>query len=240
MNIKLTFKKIAKHLGIDLRVYHPSRSESARFGRLLSHYGIDLVFDVGANSGQFARYLRYVGYQGRIVCFEPLPEPYAQLKKLAEKDPGITCAPRMAIGDIDGEITINVAANLESSSILKVMDRHLTGEPLSRVVGCETVPVQKLDTVASDYLRDSSRQFLKIDVQGYEPHVLTGAVELLPKLAGLQLELSLTPLYEGERGFREMIDLVEQEGFMLHDLNPCYSNSTTGRTLQVDALFFRC
>jgi len=240
VDIQLTLKKIAKSLGIDLRAYHPSRSDSARLGRLMSHYGIDLVFDVGANSGQFARYLRYVGYQGMIVCFEPLPEPYAQLKKLAEMDPGITCAPRMAIGDIDGEITINVAANLESSSILKVMGSHLDGEPQARSVGCETVPIQRLDTIASSYLRESSRQFLKIDVQGYEPQVLAGAVELLTKLTGLQLELSLSPLYEGERGFREMIDLVERDGFTLHDLNPCYSDPTTGRTFQVDALFFRC
>lgn len=239
MNIKLTVKKIAKKFGIDLRAYHPSRSESARFGKLLNHYGIDLVFDVGANSGQFAQYLRYVGYQGRIVCFEPLPEPYAQLLKQAGRDLGITCAPRMAIGDLDGEITINVAANSESSSILKVMDLHLSGEPDTRSVGCEIVPVHRLDMVASTYLQNSSRQFLKIDVQGYEPQVLAGAVELLPKLAGLQLELSLTPLYEGERGFREMIDLVEQEGFILHDMNPCYSDSKTGRTFQVDALFFR-
>ena len=209
-------------------------------GRLLDHYGIDLVFDVGANFGQFAQYLRYVGYQGRIVCFEPLSEPYAQLKKLAEKDARITCAPRMAVGDNEGEISINVAANSESSSILSVIDRCLEGEPHFRFVGSETVPIQRLDALAVNYLSGSSRPFLKIDVQGYEPQVLAGAVELIPKLAGLQLELSLTPLYEGERGFREMIDLVEQEGFTLHDLNPCYSDSITGRTYQVDALFFRC
>jgi FkbM family methyltransferase len=240
MMIDLLIKRCARIFGIDLRAYHPSRSESARLGRLLGNYGIDLVFDVGANSGQFARYLRYVGYQGRIVCFEPLPEPYARLEKLAERDMGIVCAPRMAIGDIDGEISVNVAANLESSSILTVMERHLEREPQARAVNCVTVPVQRLDTVAGVYLPGSSRQFLKIDVQGYEPQVLAGAVELLPKLAGLQLELSLSPLYEGERGFREMIDLVEREGFTLHDLNPCYSDPITGRTYQVDALFFRC
>lgn len=236
----ILMKRFARFFGIDVRAYHPSRSESARIGRLLSHYGIDLVFDVGANSGQFARYLRYVGYQGRIVCFEPLLAPYAQLQKLAGKDLRITCAPRMAIGDMDGEIVINVAANLESSSVLRVLDRHLDWEPQARPVGRVTVPLQRLDTVVRGYLHDCSKPFLKIDVQGYEPQVLAGAVELLPKLAGLQLELSLAPLYEGEPGFHEMIDLVEREGFTLHDLNPCYSDSVTGRTFQVDALFFRC
>ncbi len=237
--IDLVIKRCARFMGVDLRAYHPSRSESARFGKLLCNYGINLVFDVGANSGQYARYLRYVGYQGRIVCFEPLQAPYAKLQKLAERDSGITCAPRMAIGESDGEITINVAANQESSSILKVMDSHLDVEPLAKSVGRETVPLQKLDMVAHNYLLSDTNSFLKIDVQGYEPQVLAGAVELLPKLTGLQLELSLTPLYEGECDFRDMIELVEREGFTLHDINPCYSDAISGRTFQVDAIFFR-
>lgn len=243
MNMMMTdilIKRCARFFGLDVRAYHPSRSESARIGRLLNHYGIDLVLDVGANSGQFVHYLRYVGYRGKIVCFEPLPAPYARLQKLAGRDLMTTCAPRMAIGDIDGEIAINVSENLESSSVLKVLDLHLKGEPQARTVDQITVPVRRLDTVAQSYLQNDSKPFLKIDVQGYEPQVLAGAVELLPNLSGLQLELSLAPLYEGELGFREVIDLVEREGFTLHDVNSCYSDATTGRTFQVDALFFRC
>jgi FkbM family methyltransferase len=239
MNFQSIVKNIAKNLGVDIRAYHHSRSESARFGKLLNSFGIDLVFDVGANRGQYAEYLRFVGYNGRIVCFEPLTVPHAQLTMFAEKDSGITCAPRMAIGECDGEVSINVSANLESSSILKVMDRHLLAEPLVCPVGVETVVMHRLDTVAGTYLLDSTRQFLKIDVQGYEPQVLAGAAELLPRLTGLQLELSLVPLYEGERGFRDMIDVVEQDGFKLHDLASCYSDPITGRTYQVDALFFK-
>lgn len=240
MNFRLAAKKIAKVFGIDLRAYHPSRSEAARLGRLFIHYGVDLVLDVGANSGQFAEYLRYVGYEGRIVCFEPLSEPYAKLHELAKNDTGIVCAPRMALGDYDGEIIINMAANSESSSVLKVIEQHAKREPQTRFVGCEKVPVYRLDTVVPDYIRDYVKPFLKIDVQGYESQVLDGSTELLSKLVGLQLEISLVPLYEGELPYRLLIDQIERAGFLLHDLNPCYSDAGSGRTMQVDALFFRC
>src|SRR5581483_618078 len=39
---------------------------------LLARHRIDLVFDVGANRGQFAQALRRLGYRGEIVSFEPL------------------------------------------------------------------------------------------------------------------------------------------------------------------------
>lgn len=233
-------KRLSRICGLDLRAYHPSRSEAARLGRLLDCNGIDLVLDVGANTGQFAEYLRYVGYTGKIICFEPLSDPYAKLKKLSDNDSGIICAPRMAIGDYDGEVTINIAANHESSSVLKVKEWHSKSELQARFIGCEMVSMRRLDAVVQDYLQGSVRPFLKIDVQGYESRVLDGAAKLLPRLTGLQLELSLMPLYEGELPYRTILDRVEQTGLKLHDLNPCYSDPITGRTLQVDALFFRC
>lgn len=239
MNIRLAAKKIAKNFGIDLRVYNPSQSEAARLGRLLEHYKVDLVLDVGANSGQFAEYLRYVGYAGKIVCFEPLAAPYAKLCELAKRDSGIVCAQRMALGDYDGEIDLNRAVCHESSSVLKVTEQHAEREPLARFVGCEKVPVRRLDNVVMDYMRDFTKPFLKIDVQGYEPQVLCGGLKTLAQLVGLQLELSLTHLYEGERTFSETLAFVESHGFLLHDINPCYADKNTGRTYQVDAVFFR-
>lgn len=239
MNIRLAVKKIAKVFGIDLRAYHPSRSEAARLGSFFKYYGVDLILDVGANSGQFTEYLRYVGYSGRIVCFEPLLAPYTRLHRLSKKKPDIICAPRMALGDYDGEITVNCAANPECSSVLNVTEWQAEREPQMKFVGSEKVQIHRLDTVVQDYLRDADKPFLKIDVQGYEYQVLNGATELLPKLVGLQLELSLVPLYEGGLSYRDMISQVERAGFLLYDLNPCYSDAATGRTMQVDALFCR-
>src|SRR5271157_5196955 len=55
--------------------------------RLLEIYRADCVLDVGANRGQFASMLRGAGYRGPLVSFEPVPEAYVELARLAAKDP---------------------------------------------------------------------------------------------------------------------------------------------------------
>lgn len=239
MDFDVTLKRMAMCCGVDIRAYRPARSEAARLARLLAYYQIDTVLDVGANIGQYARYLRLIGYRGRIICFEPLAEAHAALSRFAKNDTAILVAPRMALGEIGGSVTINVSANSESSSILAVSELHVTAEPGVTTVATETVPMYRLDVVAPDYLAGAGRVFLKIDAQGYELPVLRGASALLPDIRGLQLELSLESLYEGEPLYREVIDTVEGLGYSLHDLNPCFSDDATGKTYQLDGVFFR-
>ena len=38
---------------------------------LLRKYKVDFVFDVGANTGQYASQLRKAGYKGKILSFVP-------------------------------------------------------------------------------------------------------------------------------------------------------------------------
>ncbi|MEI6213327.1 MAG: FkbM family methyltransferase [Desulfuromonadales bacterium] len=197
------------------------------------------MLDVGANTGEFATMLRKSGYKGRIVSFEPRIEAYEELVHNANNDPLWTIAPRMALGDFDGEISMNISENLVSSSIVNVLDAHLDAAPESRYIGSEMVPVFRLDTVTGTYAPSHARTFLKIDTQGLEKQVLAGASRLIPQLKGLQLEISLRPMYEGDGRFVDMVQSLGNMGFEACGFFDVFSDQRTGNMLQVDGIFFR-
>lgn len=236
---KLT-KKLLRNLGIEIKRYLPKRSEMARMQHLFAYHNIDLVLDVGANVGDYALLLRDLGYKGQIVSFEPLSAPYAQLVAISDRDRRWEAAPRMAIGDRDGEITINISANDRSSSVLEVLDKHIDAAPDSAYIDSETVKLSSLDTVVPKYLKpEFDSVFLKIDVQGFERQVLEGATKILPRIKGIQLELSLVPLYQGQPHYVDMLKFLERLGYELHGVVYGFTDPKTARLLQMDGIFFR-
>lgn len=205
----------------------------------LRHHHVDLVFDIGANEGQFARELRAGGYSGGIVSFEPLSSAHARLLQASANDKAWHVQPRCAVGDHLGEIELNISGNSVSSSILPMLSAHRDAAPQSSYQGREATPLITLDSVTSSYLPGAQAPFLKVDTQGYEWQVLDGARDILPRVCGIQIELSLVPLYEGQRLWRDCIERLEANGFQLWTLSPEFVDPVTGRTLQWDGLFFR-
>lgn len=201
-------------------------------------FGVDLVFDVGANTGQFARQIRGAGFKGRIVSFEPLSEAHRQLTATAAKDPLWSVHERCALGDQTGTAELNVAGNSVSSSVLTMTATHSTAAPGSAYVGQERAAMFTFDSIARQYLAGARSPFLKIDTQGFEWQVLAGARDALPLIRGVLCELSLVVLYEGQHLWRELIDRLEADGFVLWGLQPGFMDQH-GRNLQTDAIFFR-
>lgn len=210
-----------------------------RLVTLLRHNKVDLVIDVGANNGGYGTELRQLGYRGAIVSFEPLPGAYARLVERTRRDDSWTCH-QIALDDTEGVKDLNVAGNDgASSSFLEMLPRHVAAAANSRYVEQLPVSVRRLDSMWGEINRPGARAFLKIDVQGLETNVLRGAEQTLPSLIGVQLELSLVPLYEGAAGYLDMLRFMTKSGFALVGLEPGFWDEMTGQTLQVDALFLR-
>jgi FkbM family methyltransferase len=238
MRLKELVKQGFRTLGLDVHRYVPSSLPPSEVASLRT-FGIDLVLDVGANTGQFASAIRQGGYAGRIVSFEPLSQAHSELVLSSAADPMWDVYPRCALGDHAGEVEINISGNSLSSSILPMLESLRIAAPETVYEGKEIVPIKTVDAVAGQYLKDARAPFLKLDTQGSEWLVLDGARDTLPHIKGMLVELSLVMLYGGQHLWREVIDRLEAEGFTLWGLMPVFSDQASGRSLQVDGMFYR-
>lgn len=207
--------------------------------RMIEHHGIQTVIDVGGNVGSYGLQLREAGFRGRIISFEPTAGAYEALAACARDDGGWT-AVRAALGETDGEVTINVAANrAASSSILPMGDLHRRLAPDAGYVATETVPLMTLDRALEGELAAGERTLLKMDVQGYEAEILKGACRILGQVDLIECELSFVSLYDGQPLFEEMLALLRSLGFAPVQFSPGFTDRTTGYNLQVDGIFSR-
>lgn len=239
MSIKHAIKMSALRFGIEINRYNAVESAEARLFGVLDTHRIDTVIDVGANDGGYAQLLRRGGYKGAILSFEPLEQEHARLEKAAGQDPQWFVAPRMALGAEAKDVEIHVAGNSASSSVLPMNRRHEDAAPESRYVGVQKVPMRRLDDVDHPAIRRGESILLKIDTQGYEMPVLQGAEKLLPRLRGVQLELSVTQLYDGQVLYLEMMQWLQARGFELWGVMPGFVDPASARMLQFDGIFFR-
>jgi len=138
-----------------------------------------------------------------IVLFEPLKENFEILKKnLSNFDANIE-GHRVALGNSNGNITMNLSSNgLESSSILKPK-LHLELYPDITFDNIEEVEIKKLD----DY-NYSNYNFMNMDVQGYELEVLKGGSSTLQYIDYLYCEVNRNEVYEGNAYIQELDDYL--------------------------------
>ena len=230
--IKSFLRNCAHRVGLNVSHHVP-------LARALQANRITTVFDIGANMGQFGGELRRDGYQGRIVSFEPMGTAHAILSRREGGDKLWQVHERCAVGAEERIISINVAKNSGSSSILPILAEHTVAAPDSVYVGKESVNQIRFDQVFADYLRPDDRFFMKIDTQGYEKEVMLGAQEALKRVAGLQVEISFFELYENQPSYKYFLKWAEENGFCIWSIHDGFSNLEVSKTLQADICFFR-
>ena len=128
-----------QNFGFDLCRLNPSTHPSLRLQRILTHFGTDLVLDVGANEGQYGEILRQeAGYSGSIVSFEPMKLSFSKLQKKTKQDKRWS-ALNCALGETERTETINISKNSYSSSLLDILPAHLDSAQDSVYVGNEKI-----------------------------------------------------------------------------------------------------
>jgi FkbM family methyltransferase len=237
--MKKIIKRFINLFGFNITRFNTIDDFTYRVVRLMQSYGIDTIFDIGANRGEYTIEVLQKGYTGKIVCFEPVKTSYSMLRSNIDKLKNSKLQlVNIGLGDFDGEASMNISANLNSSSILPMLDSHRNAAPDSHYIDSEKVIIRRFDSIIDDY-HSGGNLFLKIDTQGYEMKILRGATNSFHKITGIQLETSLVPLYDGESLVYDTMNFMIGKGFKLMGLIPGFTNRATGQLLQADCIFFK-
>jgi FkbM family methyltransferase len=221
----------ASGLVIESASHHIDR----RRGEVLTLQATDLVLDIGAAEGQYAKRIRRMGYTGQILSFEPRLSSRSELLAAAGRDSKWT-VDAFALGSVSGTSYLNVTSSAHSSSLLSPVSEADPGGHLE-LAGKEQIEVRRLDEVAA--VRKFNSVHLKADVQGFELEVLRSADAVLERVSSLELELTLAPLYRDQPLIDEVLRETRRLGFKPVCFERGFADSSTGHLLQIDALFVR-
>jgi FkbM family methyltransferase len=241
--LKGLFKQALARCGFYLGRYPEAYSLSAHLLQLFQRLRINCVLDVGAHHGVYGQLLRNLGYRGRIVSFESIPENFALLERQRAGDRQWHTH-RWALGNQPGtaEITVRRGTDFTSFRAPNQYGQEQFGSSLE-AERVEVVEVKRLDSVLEECLAgiEQPRVFLKIDTQGFDREVLEGAGQQLGLITALQTELSVKPLYEGmSTSLLDMIAFLQEHGFELTGLFPVTWDATDQlRVIEFDCVMCR-
>lgn len=166
--------------------------------------GNDVVYDIGANIGYYA--LLESLYAKYVIALEPVPGTHSRLLEniRANQFRNIEAYP-FAMGDRIGEedMYINDRSNWSA----------MTEPPYGRTIGMTRVPVVTLDHLVAQTKKPPT--FIRMDVEGYEYHVLAGARKTLGEAGTLRLFIEFHPSCPEK--FR-LIDCLRSRGFEVRKL----------------------
>lgn len=225
-------KKILNLLGIG--VYRMSIHKRNKEG-WIKEKGFNTVIDVGANVGQFAREIRSILPNARIISFEPIPECFEKILILSKKDQKMECY-RYAIGEKDEKLSLNINESDATSSFFKSSEYLKSNFPFTKTNKVSEVDVKKLDSIGLDLIPPV---LFKIDVQGYEKHVLLGALNSLRHVDTILVEVSYVELYQNQPLFDDIYKILIENDFVYAGNHDQIYSPKNGRILQGDSIFFK-
>ena len=221
--------------GIDFRsMAHHERLHYIEFRPYLNFKKDVVVYDIGANVGEFARFFARFPWVSTIYCFEPVKSVFQDLVKRTEEIPGVRSFP-IALGDRNGLRQMNVNDFDPSSSLLPMDSIHVEEFPESGNMHEEEVQMMTLRE-AVNALGLAPPDFIKMDVQGFEDRVIRGGEEIVKQARYCMLELSLVGLYKESMLITDMNSLMRGLGFRLVELLGKVIGRS-GELLQVDGLY---
>jgi len=233
MKMKILVQRILRLLGYDIKRY----INAFEVQQELIKNTKPVIFDVGAHLGKVTEVYRNLFPTAVIHSFEPFPMSFQQLKENHSKDSNVKVH-NLGISDKIGVSILNVNTLSGANSLLPTdsVGSSYWGEGMLETKEQVEVNITTIDTFCREE-NISKIDILKLDVQGNELKILTGAKQMLSNqaISLIYSEIILVPTYEGQSKLNEYLSFFDSHGYDLFDL---YNTERKGKKLiQADFLF---
>ncbi len=155
--------------------YDPASNGEAWLLNRLATTSPKVIFDVGANRGDYARLALAACTQARLYAFEPIPTVFQELARSLGSKPRAESFSH-ALADLNGELNFyfDSAHTGNTTAVFGVQDS------IHGLTTIECIPAQarRLDDFCSEH-SIASINLLKIDVEGFESSVLMGGCRMI-------------------------------------------------------------
>ncbi len=175
-----------------------------------------VVFDVGANIGDYTEQMKKSVPHVQVYSFEPNPLTYKKLVENVGRLEDVTTV-NLAFGDSDGVVELNTYENHETSGHATIFE-----EVILDIHGSESLKKIEVDMTTLDKFCAERNidfiDFLKIDTEGAEVRVLTGAKRLLSEHRIKMIQFEFNEMNIISRSFlKDFYDLLEGYQFYRMD-----------------------
>jgi FkbM family methyltransferase len=197
-----------------------------------------IIFDIGAHVGLAALQYRSLFPHAQIYAFEPFPNSFDTLSKKASQETKIF-PHQFAFSEKDDRVKLNINVDSETNSLLSSTEaaQSYWVPGIFETKNVIEVESRSLDSFCKQK-NISKIDILKMDVQGNEFNVLTGAQELFSKqsISLIYFELIIAQIYQGQRNLSEYFAFFESFDYQLFGMY--YPARKEGKELiQADFIF---
>ena len=247
--IKKNIKKLLNAFGFDL-IRYDKEIQNLSFDQIIKKKLIKrnpIIFDVGANEGQSIKKYLNILKNPTIHSFEPVSSAFNIMSEKFSSDKKIYLN-NCALGKKGQKKTINVFQKTQNSSFyninlntdwLKKRSKQYNSTQKGYLKKKEVVPIITLDQYCKKH-KINRIDLLKIDTQGHELEVLSGAKNLIKenKIGIIISEIMFDNVYEKYISFLDIEKKLVPHNFRLVGINLMNNNLFSGLIFAADAMYF--
>jgi FkbM family methyltransferase len=240
--MKRLVQSLFRSIGFEVRRYRTDGAADREYARdslkgVLEQvketgFGPATVIDVGAAMGSFANTCYAFFPDAQYLLIEPLEEYLPALRKVVQTIPRAAYDMRAASAT-EGPVVLNVHEDLVGSSLYRETEEDPGVNGLPR-----KVPAVTIDRLVSQ-CQAQPPFLIKVDVQGAELDVLSGAAMTLRQAELVLLEVSLFEFFHGAPLLSEVVAHMKAQGFVPYDVLGLQYRPIDGALSQLDIVFVK-